>query len=115
MFLGMVMVLGLLGVVVVVRMYSDIKKLKRRLRGQEEINQSLCRKIDEIDRMINLRIDGEIKRTDELYTENNRYVNSRMDDVDRMFGEVYRQIDSRLDKLVKRLNVPYSPKELLND
>ena len=41
MFLGMVMVLGLLGVVVIVRMYSNIKKLKKGLRGQEEINQSI--------------------------------------------------------------------------
>ncbi len=115
MFLGMVMVLGLLGVVVVVRMYSDIKKLKKRLRGQEEINQSIYRRFEELDQMINLRIDGEIKRTDELYTETNRYINGRIDEVDQMFAEVYRQMDSRLDKLVKRLNIPYSPKELLND
>ena len=115
MFLGMVMVLGLLGVVVMVRMYSDIKKLKRRLRSQEEINQSLYQRISEIDGMINRRIDGEIDRTDRLYTEVNKYINSRIDDTSLMFDEVYRQMDSRLDKLVKRLNIPYSPKELLND
>ena len=37
MFLGMVMVLGILGVVVMVKMYSDIKKLKRLGKSQEEI------------------------------------------------------------------------------
>ena len=56
MFLGMVMVLGILGVIVMVRMYSDIKKLKGLGKSQEEI-------IREVDQMINRRIDGEIGRT----------------------------------------------------
>ena len=113
MFLGMVMVLGLLGVVVMVRMYSDIKKLKRRLRSQEEINQSLYQRISEIDGMINRRIDGEIDRVDRLYTETNMYINSRMDDTSRNFDEVYQQMDSRLDKLVIKLSKP--KKDLLQD
>ena len=111
-FLGMVMVLGILGVVVMVRMYSDIKKLKRKLGYQEEINQSIYRRIDEIDQMINRRIDGEIKRTDELYTEMNRYINSRMEETSRNFDEVYQQMDSRLDKLANKLSNPVK-KDLL--
>lgn len=106
MFLGMVMVLGILGVVVMVRMYSDIKKLKRLVKSQEEI-------IRDIDNNIHRRIDNEINRTDELYAETNRYLNGRMDDVDRMFGDVYRNVDSRLDKLTNKLN-PVK-KDLLQD
>lgn len=107
MFLGMVMVLGILGVVVMVRMYSNIKKLKKGLKGQTEINQSIYRRFDELDQMINRRIDGEIKRTDELYTETNRYINHRMD-------EIHRTMDSRLDKLTNKLSIPVT-KELLQD
>lgn len=92
MFLGMVMVLGLLGVVVIVRMCSNIKKLKKGLRGQEEINQSIYRRFEELDQMINRRIDGEINRVDKIYVETNRYINDRYEDI-------HRTIDSRLDKL----------------
>ena len=113
MFLGMVIVLGILGVIVLVRMYSDIKKLKKRLRGQEEINQSIYHRFEELDQMINRRIDGEIRRTEELYTETNRYINGRMDDTSKNFDEVYRTIDSRLDKLTNKLSIP--TKELLQD
>lgn len=114
-FLGMVMVLGILGVIVMVRMYSNIKKLKRKLGYQNEINQSIYRRIDEIDQMINLRIDGEIKRTDEIYTETNRYINSRMDDTARNFDEVYQQMDSRLDKLVNKLTGNLGSKQVITE
>jgi len=105
-FLGMVMVLGILGVVVVVRMYSSIKKLKGLVRTQQEIINNIYLRIDEVDQMINRRIDGEIKRTDEICTETNRYVNKHID-------EVYRTIDSRLDKITNKLN-PVK-KDLLQD
>ena len=105
-FLGMVMVLGILGVVVVVRMYSDIKKLKRLVKSQEEI-------IREDNLYIHRRIDGEIDRTNKLYEETNRYINSRMENVSRDIDEVYRQMDSRLDKLTNKLN-PVK-KDLLQD
>ena len=98
-FLGVVMVLGILGVVVMVRMYSDIKKLKGLCKSHEEI-------IREVDLSIHRRIDGEIDRTDRMYAETNRYINERMDDV-------HRTLDSRLDKLTNKLNS--SKKELLKD
>ena len=66
MFLGMVMVLGILGVIVVVRMYSNIKKLKGLVRTQQEIINNIYLRIDEVDQMINRRIDGEIDRTNKL-------------------------------------------------
>jgi len=105
-FLGMVMVLGLLGVVVIVRMYSNIKKLKKGLRGQEEINQSIYRRFEELDQMINRRIDNVIDRTDNIYSDTNRYINDRYEDI-------HRTIDSRLDKLTNKLN-PVK-KDLLQD
>ena len=88
-FLGVVMVLGILGVVVMVKMYSDIKKLKKLVKTQQE-------SIKEVDLSIHRRIDGEIDRTDRMYTDTNRYINERMDDV-------YRTLDSRLDKMTNKL------------
>ena len=105
-FLGMVMVLGILGVIVVVRMYSSIKKLKGLARTQQEIINNIYLRIDEVDQMINRRIDGEIKRTDELSTDTNRYLNAKVD-------EIYRFVDSRLDKITNKLN-PVK-KDLLQD
>jgi hypothetical protein len=105
-FLGMVMVLGILGIIVMVKMYSDIKKLKVLVKSQEEINRE-----DNLN--IHRRMDGEIDRTDKLYEETNRYINSRMESVSRDFDEVYRQMDSRLDKLTNKLN-PVK-KDLLQD
>ena len=107
MFLGMVMVLGILGVIVMVRMYSDIKKLKRLVKSQEEV-------IREIDLSIHRRIDGEIERTNKLYEDLTRYINSRMDETSRNFDEVYQQMDSRLDKLANKLSKPVK-KDLLQD
>jgi uncharacterized membrane protein len=98
-FLGMVMVLGILGVVVMVRMYSDIKKLKRLVKSQEEINR-------EDNLIIHRRIDGEIDRTNKLYETMNRQITVHVD-------EIYRFVDSRLDKLTNKLNP--SKKDLLQD
>jgi len=95
-FLGMVMVLGILGVVVMVRMYSDIKKLKVLVKSQEEI-------ITGVDHNIHRRIDGEIDRTNKLYEETNRYFDGRIDSVNKDIEEVYRQMDSRLDKLTNKM------------
>ena len=106
MFLGMVMVLGILGVIVVVRMYSNIKKLKGLVRTQQEIINNIYLRIDEVDQMINRRIDGEIDRTNKLNETTNRHITTNID-------EIYRFVDSRLDKLTNKLNP--SKKDLLQD
>lgn len=106
MFLGMVMVLGILGVIVVVRMYSSIKKLKGLVRTQQEIINNIYLRIDEVDQMINRRIDGEIDRTNKLNETMNRQIMAHVD-------EIYRFVDSRLDKLTNKLNP--SKKDLLQD
>jgi len=105
-FLGMVMVLGILGVIVVVRMYSNIKKLKGLVRTQQEIINNIYLRIDEVDQMINRRIDGEIDRTNKLNETMNRHITTHID-------EIYRFVDSRLDKLTNKLNP--SKKDLLQD
>jgi predicted Holliday junction resolvase-like endonuclease len=106
MFLGMVMVLGILGVVVVVRMYSSIKKLKGLVRTQQEIINNIYLRIDEVDHSIHRRIDGEIDRTNKLNETTNRNITANID-------EIYRFVDSRLDKLTNKLNP--SKKDLLQD
>lgn len=108
MFLGMVMVLGILGVVVMVRMYSDIKMLKRKLGYQDEINESIHRRIDEVDLSIHRRIDGEIDRTDKMYSETNRYINDRL-------ADIHRTMDSRLDKLENKLTGNLGSKQVITD
>ena len=55
-----------------------------------------------------------IRRTEELYTETNRYINGRMDDTSKNFDEVYRQMDSRLDRLTNKMRNPVK-KDLLQD
>jgi predicted Holliday junction resolvase-like endonuclease len=105
-FLGMVMVLGILGIIVVVRMYSNIKKLKGLVRTQQEIINNIYLRIDEVDQMINRRIDGEIDRTNKLNETTNRHITTNID-------EIYRFVDSRLDKLTNKLNP--SKKDLLQD
>jgi len=105
-FLGMVMVLGILGVIVMVRMYSNIKKLKGLVRTQQEIINNIYLRIDEVDQMINRRIDGEIDRTNKLNETTNRHITAHID-------EIYRFVDSRLDKLTNKLNP--SKKDLLQD
>ncbi len=105
-FLGVVMVLGILGVIVVVRMYSDIKKLKVLVKSQED-------RITEVDNFIHRRIDGEIDRTNKLYEETNRHFTGRIEKVYKEIEEVYRQMDSRLDRLTNKLNP--AKKDLLQD
>jgi regulatory protein YycI of two-component signal transduction system YycFG len=106
-FLGVVMVLGILGVVVMVKMYSDIKKLKVLVKSQEEI-------IREDNLNIHRRIDGEIDRTNKLYEETNRHFTARIDKVYKEIEEVYRQMDSRLDRLTNKMSNPVK-KDLLQD
>ena len=111
--MGIGLVLGALGVGVVVMMYIQIKRLKNKCAQLEQVQGHIFTDINRVEESLNRRIDGEIRRTDELYTETNRYINKRMDDVDRMILDVYSNMDSRLDKLTNKLN-PVK-KDLLQD
>ena len=111
--MGIGLVLGALGVGVVVMMYIQIKRLKNKCAQLEQVQGHIFTDINRTDESLHRRIDGEIKRTDDLYAETNRYINTRADESSKNFDEVYRIMDSRLDKLVTKLNPVV--KDLLQD
>jgi len=111
--MGIGLVLGVLGVGVMVMMYKQINRLKNKCFSMEQSQGHIYNDINRVSEELHRRIDGEIRRTDELYAETNRYINGRMDDVDRMILDVYSNMDSRLDKLTNKLS-PVK-KDLLKD
>ena len=111
--MGIVLVLGVLGVGVVVMMYIQINRLKRKCTQLEQVQGHIFNDINRTSEELHRRIDGEIGRTDKMYEETNRYVNGRIDNVYKDIEEVYRTMDSRLDKLTNKLN-PVK-KDLLQD
>ncbi len=111
--MGIVLVLGVLGVGVVVMMYIQIKRLKNKCALLEQVEGHIFNDINRRSEELHRRIDGEIRRTDELYAETNRYINARAEDTHKGLDEVYRTIDSRLDKLTNKLNP--AKKDLLQD
>jgi len=104
--MGIVLVLGTLGVGVVVMMYIQINRLKRKCSQLEQVEGHIFNDINRRSEELHRRIDDEIRRTDDLFTDSNRFVNRHID-------EVYKVMDSRLDKLVTKLN-PVT-KDLLKD
>lgn len=111
--MGIVLVLGVLGVGVVVMMYIKINRLKAKCSQSEQVQKHIFTDINRVSEELHRRIDGEIRRTDELYAETNRYINARAEDTHKGLDEVYRTIDSRLDKLTNKLNP--AKKDLLQD
>ena len=111
--MGIGLVLGVLGVGVVVMMYIQIKRLKNKCAQLEQVQGHIFDDINRTGETLHRRIDGEIKRTDDLYAETNRYINTRADESSKNFDEVYRIMDSRLDKLGTKLNPVV--KDLLQD
>ena len=104
--MGIGLVLGVLGVGVVVMMYIQIKRLKNKCTQLEQVQGHIFDNINRTDESLHRRIDGEIRRTDDLFTDTNRYINN-------MIADVHRTMDSRLDKLTNKLN-PVK-KDLLQD
>ena len=113
--MGIGLVLGVLGVGVVVMMYIQIKRLKSKCSQLEQVQGLIFNDINRVSEELHRRIDGEIRRTDELYTETNRYINARADETHKGFDEVYKNMDSRFDKLINKLNVTPVSKDLLKD
>jgi hypothetical protein len=111
--MGIGLVLGALGVGVVVMMYIQIKRLKNKCSQLEQVQGHTFTEINRTGDDLHRRIDGEIKRTDDLYAETNRYINTRDGESSKNFDEVYRIMDSRLDKLTTKLSTP--TKDLLQD
>ena len=111
--MGIGLVLGALGVGVVVMMYIKINRLKAKCSQLEQVQGHIFTDINRTDESLHRRIDGEIKRTDELYAQTNRYIAAKTDESIKNFDEVYRIMDSRLDKLTTKLSTP--TKDLLQD
>lgn len=106
--MGVGLVLGALGVGVMVMMVIQINKLKNKCKQLEEVQGHIFNDINRTDESINRRIDGEIDRTDRLFTETNRFINENI-------SNVYRNMDSRLDKLSSKLTSPVGDKVVLKD
>ena len=87
--------------------------MKNKCAQLEQVQGQIFTDINRTDESLHRRIDGEIKRTDELYADTNRYINTRAEETHKGLDDVYRTIDSRLDKLVTKLN-PVT-KDLLQD
>ena len=104
--MGIGLVLGVLGVGVVVMMYKQINRLKNKCFSMEQSQGHIYNDINRVSEELHRRIDGEIRRTDDLFTDSNRYVNKHIE-------EVYKVMDSRLDRLTNKLN-PVK-KDLLQD
>jgi archaellum component FlaC len=104
--MGIGLVLGVMGVGVVVMMYIQINRLKAKCSQLEQVQGHIFDSINRVSEELHRRIDGEIRRTDDLFTDSNRYVNKHIE-------EVYKVMDSRLDRLTNKLN-PVK-KDLLQD
>lgn len=111
--MGIVLVLGVLGVGVMVMMYIQINRLKRKCSQMEQVQGHIFTEINRTGDDLHRRIDGEIRRTDDLFTDSNRYINNRAKETQESLDAVYRTIDSRLDRLTNKLN-PVK-KDLLQD
>ena len=106
--MGIGLVLGVLGVVVMVIMCIQINRLKNKCKQLEQVQEHIFNEINREVETLNRRIDGEIDRSDRLYTDSNRYINKHI-------NEAYKVMDSRLDKLTNKLTSPVGDKQVLKD
>ena len=90
-----------------------INRLKAKCSQLEQVQGHIFNNINRTEESLHRRIDGEIRRTDELYSDTHRYINTKVEETHKGLDDVYRTIDSRLDKLVTKLN-PVT-KDLLQD
>jgi len=61
-------------------------KTSKKVKEIEDTLQGVFHELHRNDEMVNRRIDQEIDRTDQLYTECNKYINSRVDKLDAKFS-----------------------------
>jgi hypothetical protein len=113
--MGVGLVLGVLGVGVMVMMYKQIRGLKNKCFSMEQSQGNIYNDINRVSEELHRRIDGEIKRTDDLYAETNRYINTRAGESSKNFDEVYRIMDSRLDRLTSKFTSPVGDKQVIKD
>ena len=98
--LGALSMIGLLGLGYAV---MGVVKVKQRSNGFEEAINGIYRDLENIQRELHLRIDGEISRTDGLHNETIRYTDQMYKNHEDNMNDIYRYIDSRFDKFENRL------------
>lgn len=98
--LGALSMIGLLGLGYAV---MGVFKVKQRSDGFEEAINGIFRNLNETQRELHLRIDGEISRTDGLHNETIRYTDQMYKNHEDNMNDIYRYIDSRFDKFENRL------------
>ena len=98
--LGALSMIGLLGLGYAV---MGVVKIKQRSNGFEEAINGIHRDLENNQRELHLRIDGEIGRVDKLHDNNIRYTDQMYKNHEDNMNDIYRYIDSRFDKFENRL------------
>jgi len=98
--LGALSMIGLLGLGYAV---MGVFKVKQRSNGFEEAINGIHRDLENNQRELHLRIDGEIGRVDKLHDNNIRYTDQMYKNHEDNMNDIYRYIDSRFDKFENRL------------
>ena len=98
--LGALSMVGLLGLGYAV---MGVVKIKQRSNGFEEAINGIHRDLENNQRELHLRIDGEIGRVDKLHDNNIRYTDQMYKNHEDNMNDIYRYIDSRFDKFENRL------------
>lgn len=98
--LGALSMIGLFGLGYAV---MGVFKVKQRSDGFEETIKGIFQELENNQRELHLRIDGEIGRVDKLHDDNIRYTDQMYKNHEDNMNDIYRYIDSRFDKFENRL------------
>ena len=98
--LGALSMIGLFGLGYAV---MGVFKVKQRSDGFEETIKGIFQELENNQRELRLRIDGEIGRVDKLHDDNIRYTDQMYKNHEDNMNDIYRYIDSRFDKFENRL------------
>lgn len=98
--LGALSMIGLLGLGYAV---MGVFKVTKRSDDLREVINGTNLELENIQREVHLRIDGEIGRVDKLHNDTIQYCDSLDNNSRQNIEEIYRYIDSRFDKFENRL------------
>ena len=98
--LGALSMIGLLGLGYAV---MGVFKVTKRSDDLREVINGTNLELENIQREVHLRIDGEIGRVDKLHNDTIQYCDSLDNNSRQNMEEIYRYIDSRFDKFENRL------------
>ena len=98
--LGALSMIGLLGLGYAV---MGVFKVTKRSDDLKEVIDGTNLELENIQREVHLRIDGEIDRVDKLHNDTMQHCDSLDNNSRQNMEEIYRYIDSRFDKFENRL------------